>query len=76
MKMGTPRSEQGQTVERSYGWGGDGRYYMRRHNRGLGQTRWYVAERTSEIPESYDAATAEQPPLVRDWRPCSEPSDE
>lgn len=76
MRMGTPGVEQGQMVERSYGWR-DGALYMRVHDRSDRSTQWYVADEDSAnaLPEGYDAGGESHPPEVAEWTPCSEPRD-
>ncbi len=75
MKLGTPRSEQGQMVERSYGWH-EGALYMRVHDRSDGEVAWYVADEESaaDLPEGYDPGGENEPPSVETWTPCREPA--
>lgn len=78
--MGTPRMEQGQGVERSYGWVGEGGdcHYYRRVREADGSVRWYRADAASEraLPDDYDAGGALYPPRVTEWIPCAEPVEE
>lgn len=78
MMMGTPRSEQGQMVERSYGWLG-GYYYMRVHDRSDMSTQWYIADEdeAADLAEtSYDAGGASYPPPIGEWTACDEPHED
>ena len=80
MRMETPRSEQGQIVERSYGWSdsGDGAYYMRVHDRSDRSTAWYRADMESSAAlaeTSYDAGGDDSAPEIAEWIPCSEPRE-
>ena len=77
-KFGTPRIEQGQIVERSYGWC-DGAYYMRVHDRSDGTTKWYRADEGSAAAlavTSYDAGGANLPPRIDEWIPCDQPIED
>lgn len=76
MRLGTPRSEQGQMVERAYGWH-EGSYYMRVRVAGSDATMWYRATKRSadRLAETdYNAGGEIDPPPVR-WcvRPCAAP---
>ena len=74
MRLNTPRAEQGQTVERSYGWC-DGEYYRRTYDRSDRSTVWHRATDSEEIPETYDAGGADYAPPVSEWIECSEPEE-
>jgi len=76
MKLGTPRSEQGQIVEYGYGWH-EGNYYMRVFDRSDRSQMWYRAsarDRDSLLKREYDAGGANFPPPVKYWMPCRPPS--
>jgi hypothetical protein len=78
MRMGTPRIEQGQIVEYSYGWH-DGEYYMRVYDRSDRTTQWYRADARSTrrlASTSYDAGGADYPPRVSEWSPVPDPVEE
>lgn len=78
MRMGTPRSEQGQTVEYSYGWSG-GVYYRRRVDLSDRSVSWERADQRSAdriASSSYDAGGAPRPPVVARWISCAEPRED
>lgn len=75
MNLGTPRSEQGQMIERGYGWNGED-FYCRTIDQSSGETTWARAKWPEEIPESYVASGADEAPPVSEWVPCNEPKEE
>lgn len=71
IRMSTPRAEQGQTVERSYGWI-DGDLYRRTfdHSQPSRPATWAKADAASAdkaAASSYDAGGADKPPRVEEW---------
>ena len=75
MTIQTPRSEQGQTVEYSYGWH-EGTYYMRAKDHGDGTVKWWYADDESAdalADASYDAGGADDTPSVATWTECDDP---
>jgi len=78
MRLATPRVDQGQTVERSYGWC-NGEFYMRRHDRADGEVTWYIADEASRdrlIETSYEAGGSVEAPEVKIWTECEEPDED
>ncbi len=78
MKMGTPRSCQGQMVDVSFGWDSCGRLYRRVHDQSDRTTEWYVADKdeASNVPESYDPNGHDYPPPgVETWTKCAAPRE-
>jgi len=78
MNMATPRSQQGQMVEYSYGWLA-GEFYMREYDRTDRSISWYVADERSrdELSASdYDAGGSDYPPAVKKWTACPEPRED
>lgn len=75
MRMGTPRSEQGQTVECSYGWSG-GELYRRIYDRSDRSESWSRADAESRdrlADSSYDAGGEDHGPRVGRWIACAAP---
>lgn len=75
MRKGTPRVNQGQTVEMSYGWH-DGCYYRCTLDRSDGSQTWHIADDESaellaEI--GYDAGGDCEEPTIAEWAACKEP---
>lgn len=79
MMMGTPRSEQGQMVECSYGWH-DGDYYRRCYDRSVRSESWARAADEDEVAalaaSCYDAGGADYPPAITQWVSCAAPEAE
>lgn len=70
-RMSTPRAEQGQMVERSYGWI-DGDLYRRTfdHSQPSRPATWDKADAASAdkaAASNYDAGGADMPPRVEEW---------
>ncbi len=75
MNLGTPRSEQGQIVEPSYGWL-DGNYYQCVYDQSDRTVRWYIADDESTAVlagTSYDAGGENHPPRIAVWTRCDDP---
>jgi hypothetical protein len=75
MRLGTPRAEQGQTVEHSYGWE-DGTLYRRTADGSDRTVAWHCADRTSAArlaEEDWDAGSAADAPAVVTWSTCDGP---
>ena len=77
MNMGTPRREQGQAVERSYGWV-DGALYRRTLDRSDGTEMWARADEESAdaLPEGYSPGGEDEPPAVSEWIACARPEED
>lgn len=74
--MYTPRKNQGQIVDVSYGWH-DGSLYRRTIDRSDKSMEWAVADDRSARKEAEsEVGLWDRAPEVRSWRPCVEPSDE
>ena len=78
MKLGTPRANQGQIVEISFGWC-DGRLYRHTFDQSDRTELWDVADKdeSNEVPESYDPGGDDYgPPGVKTWMPCAAPVED
>ena len=72
MDMYTRPQDQGQMIETSYGYGGDGIAYKRVHDRSDRSTQWYCGDLDwDREPEHEDHDRA---PCVLAWSPCDEPA--
>jgi len=74
MKMYTLLKDQGQVVEVSYGYGGDGTAYRRRHDRSDGSTTWEVGDLDWDLEP--EGVSTERIPCVIEWVPCDPPAEE
>jgi hypothetical protein len=78
MRLGTPTVNQGQMIERSYGWS-QGEFFMRVHDRSAREVTWFIADEVSRdklIDSSYEAGGANEAPEVETWTACEEPEDD
>lgn len=71
--MHTPPANQGQTVERSYGW--YDALYMRVHDRADQTIRWYRATDQAEVDAYADSGSEpwDEEPSVATWTACAAP---
>jgi len=77
VKLATPRADQGQIVEVSYGWH-DGSYFRKTYDRSDRTITWDVADEDSSdrlAMTGYDAGGADYAPTIDGWTPCEEPKE-